>query len=280
MPLGVHASIKEGFAGALKEAIKLGCECVQFFSHNPRGWRMKRPEKEEIEKYHSIRKHTALDPVAIHCSYLVNIASPDATLYERSITLLCKEVEMARTLGASYLVLHPGSSGREGKKMGIKRAVDAIKRVRKKMGMDVTILIENTAGSGTQIGRTLEDVALMVELTHNHNTGFCFDTAHGFSAGYSMKNAEEVAGLSELMERTGLARALRLIHLNDSKAECGSLADRHEHIGTGKIGPEGIRAILNAPLFKDIPFILETPRKHGLRDDVMNLNRAKEMIER
>ncbi len=280
MPLGVHTSIKDGLAGALKEAMRLGCQCVQFFSHNPRSWRMKRALKEDMEKFETMRKGVALEPVVIHASYLINMASPDDGLYEKSIGLLCREIEVAQRLDAHYLVLHPGSCGRKGHKNGIKRAVEAIKRARKRAGMEVEILMENTAGSGTQLGASLEDIASILEESYNYNTGFCFDTAHGFSAGYSMKNTKEVEALSTLMENAGLAERLELVHLNDSKADCGSLVDRHEHIGAGTIGTDGLKAVVNAPLFRDKPLILETPKKRGLKDDIMNLDRVKEMIQR
>ncbi len=280
MPLGVHTSIKDGLAGALKEALRLGCQCVQFFSHNPRSWRMKVVLKEEMEKFETTRKGAALEPVVIHASYLVNMAAPDDGLYEKSIGLLSKEIEMAQRLKAHYLVLHPGSCGRKGRKDGMKRTIEAIKRARKRAGTEVKILIENTAGSGTQLGARLEDIACILEESYNYNTGFCFDTAHGFSAGYSMKNTKEVEALSTLMGNTGLAERLELVHLNDSKVDCGSLVDRHEHIGSGTIGIDGLKAVVNAPLFRDKPLILETPKKRGLEDDIVNLDRVKEMIQR
>ncbi len=280
MPIGVHTSIKDGLAGAIEEALKLGCECVQFFSHNPRSWTIRRPVKEEVERFKYRKAQAALEPVMIHSSYLINIASPDDNMYEKSIGLLCREIEMAQRLDVHYLILHPGSSGRMEKKRGISRAIEAIKEARKRAGGDVKILIENTAGSGTQLGRTLEDIACILDGTYNHNTGFCFDTAHGFSAGYSIRNASEVADLAELMDKTGLAGRLEVVHLNDSKVDCGSLVDRHEHIGKGRIGSEGLRAFVNFPLFRAKPFILETPKRRGMRDDVMNLNRVKEMIKR
>ena len=282
MRLGVHASIAGGVSRAVSRAVRLGCNCVQLFCHSPRTWDVGPVEDREVEVFRAERKNAGLWPVVVHTSYLINLSSPDNDLYRRSVELFSMELETAGVLGADYLVVHPGSFLHGTIDSGIERVVDAIKAARRRQGgrrgrsAAVEILIENTAGGGSQTGGSLEDIGRIIKGAAGLKVGLCFDTCHGFASGYSMDNTCEADLLVRRMDKEiGLER-LRLIHLNDSKGTLGSRLDRHAHIGMGRIGTEGLRAFINHPKIKDIPLILETPKKSE-RDDPENLERVREM---
>ena len=278
MRVGVHTSIAGGLENAAHHARKIGCDTFQMFSANPRGWRGKDPAPEECEQFRKTRTAYAMSPLVIHDNYLINLASANPFIRKRSIAAFRKELERALALGADYLVTHPGSAKGGTATEGITACIESVRQAAKGLKLDgLRILIENTAGQGSSIGRTFEEVAeILAGTAPDLPMGACIDTAHCFEAGYAVHTQ---AGLAETVERleatVGLAN-VRVIHANDSKTAFGSHADRHEHIGKGQIGKEGFRRIVCHPKLKAIPFICETPiDKPG--DDRRNLRTMRKL---
>lgn len=274
--LGVHTSIAGGIHLSIERARDLGCNTLQLFSHSPRNWGRPEISYEAVQRFKELRKIYDIEPVFVHSSYLINIASPDRHLRRRSMDMLIWELEAAQLLGADYLILHPGSSSVDISE-GRKRAKRVLRKISKRGRWKVRLLLENTAGERGDISSTVEDLAELLEASWGIAGGICFDTCHAFQAGYELRNAEEIEKLIDKIHRLIDKNAVKLIHLNDSKKPLGSRVDRHEHIGKGKIGNEGFRILLSNPAFSDVPVILETPKKTD-RDDLMNLRRVKRLL--
>lgn len=276
--LGVHTSIAGGLHQGLLRSHALKCNTLQIFSHNPRGWAIRSISREESSLFRYLRLGFDISPVYIHTSYLINMASRDNDLRRRSIDLLAVEMDRADAIGADYVVLHPGSASGEEKDVSGRRTVDALNRVAMMGRWKAGLLIENTAGGKGDISSTIVDLSSIInEVKEALIVGVCIDTCHAFAAGYDIGSYDGVQRISDEIERyIGLGR-LKLIHLNDSKGDLGSGIDRHEHIGLGKIGVKGLRQFINCPSFKDVPLILETPKKNDL-DDYQNLRKVRRMI--
>ncbi len=274
--LGVHTSIAGGIHLSIERARDLGCNTLQLFSHSPRNWGRPEISYEAVQRFKELRKIYDIEPVFVHSSYLINIASPDRHLRRRSMDMLIWELEAAQLLGADYLILHPGSSSVDISE-GRKRAKRVLRKISKRGRWKVRLLLENTAGERGDISSTVEDLAELLEASWGIAGGICFDTCHAFQAGYELRNAEEIEKLIDKIHRLIDKNAVKLIHLNDSKKPLGFRVDRHEHIGKGKIGNEGFRILLSNPAFSDVPVILETPKKTD-RDDLMNLRRVKRLL--
>jgi len=257
----VHTSIAGGLENAAHHAKKIGCDTFQMFSANPRGWRTQDPSLKEYERFRQARQSHKLAPAVVHDNYLINLAAPDAMNRERSIAAFRREIERAVALGAEYLVTHPGSARGASTAAAIRASVESLKRAAQGLNLDgLTILIENTAGQGTALGRTFEEVAEILEgAARELPVGACLDTAHTFEAGYPIHTPRGLGETLKQLDRTiGLDR-LKVIHANDSKTGLGSRADRHQHIGRGQIGREAFRRIVRHPKLRSIPFICETP---------------------
>ena len=278
MRVGVHTSIAGGLENAPHRAKKIGCDTFQMFSANPRGWRGQDPTAEECERFREARAAYGLSPLVIHDNYLINLASVDSLIRERSIAAFRKELERAVALGADYLVTHPGSARESTAAQGIKACIESVRQAANGLKLDgLRILIENTAGQGSAIGRTFEEVAeIVVDAEKDLPMGVCIDTAHCFEAGYALHTQTGLAQTVKSLDSTVGLRNLRVIHANDSKTAFGSHADRHEHIGKGQIGKEGFRRIVCHPKLRQIPFICETPvDKPG--DDRRNLRMMRRL---
>lgn len=276
MKLGLHLSIRESIARVIPRAVEKGCNTFQMFSRNPRGWHSKELERSRIDDFRRRLKESEIWPVFIHTPYLLNLASPKKDVYRRSLKALMEELRRAEKLGVPYVVTHLGSHLGYGKKGGFQRIVDAINNSFAKVENDVTLLLENTAGTRNSMGSSFEDVRNILSRIHDGTrVGVCFDTCHAFAAGYDMvsKGAVEHT-LSRFDGVIGLER-LKLVHLNDCKSDFGSKLDRHEHIGMGRIGERGFRNILRSELGSP-PLILETPID-GRRSDLENLNKVREL---
>jgi deoxyribonuclease-4 len=242
------------------------------FSANPRGWRGQDLTVEACERFRETRAAYGLSPLAIHDNYLINLASADVFIREKSIAAFRKELERAVALGADYLVTHPGCAKDSATTHAINSCINSVRQAANGLKLDgLRILIENTAGQGSAIGRTFEEVAeILAGAEKDLPMGVCIDTAHCFAAGYAVHTQDGLAQTVKKLHSTVGLRNVRLIHANDSKTAFGSHADRHEHIGKGQIGKEGFRRIVCHPKLRAIPFICETPiDKPG--DDRRNL---------
>jgi len=280
MRLGFHVSISGGLSLAVQRAYELGCTTMQIFSRNPRGWTVKPLDKDDIEEFRKLRKEWDIGPVFVHTNYLINLASPKPDLYERSIEQFVIDLERTEHLGAEYLVTHLGSaSGKEPEWM-IERVAGALNLAMKLHRPKAMVLLENTAGEKGDVGYTLEQVREVLEgLKDASRVGICYDTCHGFAAGYDIRTKKGIDELAKNIDSTVGLPLLKGIHLNDCLREFASRVDRHWHIGEGKIGEEGFAAFLNHPAFRDIPKIMETP-KETEEDDPRNLRKVKSLIKR
>ncbi len=263
---GSHLSIAGGMHNALLGAEKYGMETVQVFTKNQQQWRCRPLESAMIEQWNLHRDRLKFRHTVSHDSYLINLASADAVLWQRSIDLFVEELVRCDTLGIPYLVAHPGAHLGAGEKAGLKRIVQALNKVYEKLprGNAITCL-EITAGQGSSLGYKLEHLAEIISTVKaQRRLGVCLDTAHLFAAGYDFRGRKYSRFRKSLESTIGLER-IKVLHLNDSKKDLGSRVDRHEHIGLGKIGLEGFRPIVRDSAFAAIPKILETPK--GKRED-------------
>lgn len=269
--LGVHVSIAGQLSQAVDRASQLRCDTMQIFSRSPRGWKAGPMDPAEIDRFRQGREKAKITPLTIHASYLINLATTDDTLFEKSISALEEELERGDQLGADYLVVHVGSNAQEGLRFGITRVVEALKRV-KTLSVQTRLLLENTAGERGDIGSKMDELGeILSHLGRDPNIGLCLDTCHTFAAGYDISHQKGVdAWVKETEATVGLNR-VKLLHVNDSKKGLGCRVDRHEHIGKGKIGMEGFRAIVRHPKLGKIPMILETPKEQP-GDDRRNLD--------
>lgn len=275
--IGVQVSISGKIYKAVDRAVELGCNTMQIFSRNPRSFRRKALEKREIEEFILRRKKASLYPLIIHAVYTQNLASVHRKFYRLSVRDFMRDLNDAQVLGAEFLVTHLGSYKRSSYEAGIERVIGALDKILTNNHGDITILLENTSGSGYWLGAQFYQISYILEkLGRPEKLGICLDTCHAYAAGYNLTTQEGLeALLREIEELIGLDK-LKLIHLNDSRDKVGSRRDRHWHIGEGNIGEEGFRRILTHPKLRDIPFILETPKKdHG--DDIKNLNKVRKL---
>ena len=279
MRLGVHVSIAGKIYEAVDRAKALNCECMQIFSRNPRGWQAAKLDKADVEEFKKRRKEAGITPLVVHIPYLINLASPEDRLYEKSIQAYLEDIRRADLLSAEYFVTHLGSHKGKGRDLGIDRFARALDKIIKELKPKVKILLENTSGSGNWLGGDFEDIAEIMTKSHQKDKlGLCFDTCHAYAAGYDIKNKK---GLDETLKKIdkliGINK-LKLIHINDSKGDLGSHLDRHQHIGKGKIGRDGFRLILHHPKLRDLPYVLETP-KEDVKSDPMNLKTVRSIYE-
>lgn len=279
MRLGFHVSISGGFSLAVQRAHELGCTTMQIFSRNPRGWTVKPLEKDDIAEFKRMRGLWDIGPVFVHTNYLINLASPKPDLYDRSIEQFVIDLERTEHLGAEYLVTHLGSASGQEPGWMIERVADALNMAMKLHDPQATILLENTAGEKGDVGYTFEQVNEVISrLTNTDKIGICYDTCHGFAAGYDIRTKQGVDAIAQKIDSTvGLDR-LKGMHLNDCLREFDSHVDRHWHIGEGMIGEEGFKFLLNHAAFKDLPKIMETPKETD-EDDPRNMKKVRSLVK-
>lgn len=278
MLLGVHVSTEGKIYEAPQRAHRLGCNIMQIFSRNPQRWRENFLDSNDIAEFNRRQDKLKIKPFFIHIPYLINLASPNPRLYEVSIEAYIEDILEAGLLKADYIVTHMGSHKETSEKAGMERLVDALNMIiEKTRGCSVGILLENTSGSGSWLGyKFSHQREIIAGIKRKERVGLCFDTAHAYLAGYDISTKEGLeTTLGEIDAMVGTS-LIKLIHLNDAKGELGSFHDRHDHIGKGHIGLEGIKRIINHPRLRDLPFILETPKKAD-SDDIMNLEIVRKL---
>ena len=283
MRLGLHTSIAKSLEDAAHKAAKVGANTFQIFSASPRMWRASPPAPSEVKLLNRARERHDLYPLVIHDNYLINLASSSEPLRVKSAAAFRGEIERALIIGAEYLVAHPGNCKGHSVEEGISGVIRSLAEASE--GLDtskLTVLLENTAGSGAALGSRLEELAVMrqfvTELT-DLKIGFCIDTCHLLASGYDISTAAAVKKtVAELDRMLGLAN-IPVIHANDSKGHLGSHLDRHEHIGQGHIGEKGFRAILNHPQLHRKAFILETPFDEEA-DELRNMEMLRKLSRR
>ena len=280
--LGAHMSIAGGPANALLRGQRIGCETVQMFTRSANRWQSKELTPHQIEDFQQARVATGIHPVVAHSSYLINLATPDDYLWQRSLNALILEMGRCRRLGIRDYVLHPGAHKDSGEEAGLHRVAAGLDAaLSATAGAEVTVLLENTAGQGSSLGYRFEHLAwLMERVEGRERLGVCFDTAHAFAAGYEFRQPETYAAMwQNFDDLIGLER-LRAIHLNDSKRDLGSRVDRHEHIGKGFVGLKAFRMLVNDPRLRSLPMVLETPKGPDMAEDIENLALLRSLIRR
>jgi deoxyribonuclease-4 len=258
-------SIAGGLPLAVERAKIHGCDALQIFSKSSNQWRARALPREEIAEFRDKVERASIRPVVAHASYLINLATAEPELRERSILAFGEEIDRAEALGLLGVVIHPGcfTSGTEDG--GIRLVADAVRRVLKtRRRGKALVILEHTAGQGTSLGWRFEQLARMIEHLDGHpRVGVCLDTCHLWGAGYDLASEAGYRATFESFERkVGLDR-LRVFHVNDSKKPLGSRRDRHEHIGQGTIGRAAFRRLVNDTRFAALPMILETPKTDG-----------------
>jgi deoxyribonuclease-4 len=268
--IGIHTSIAGGHRNALETARKLGCNALQIFSANPRQWQggSARIPEVDAQAFRARRAELGLGPLVIHANYLINLASPQPMLRVRSIQAFHDEIVRGISLGADFLVVHPGTRGEATCAQAVATVIESVKQASKRGSLGgMRILLENTAGMGTCLSSRLEEMADVLAGLNGFPVDVCLDTAHLYASGYDIRSEEGLAATIGQIENTiGLER-VPVMHINDSKIPLGGRVDRHEHIGKGKIGAEAFRRILTHPRLGAIPpeglagrvFIAETP---------------------
>ena len=282
MPLlGAHTSTAGGLHLSFERLHEIQGEALQIFTQNQRQWKSKIITDDEKELFLKYRKKFNSPPVASHASYLVNLATPDNELAEKSVAAFADELVRCETLGIEYIVIHPGAHKDAGPEQGCLNVAERLDQAFARSDtQNVVVLLENTAGSGTALGGTFEELASIIEKSNqNKRVGICYDTCHGFCAGYDIRTPKDYENtFNRLNELIGLG-SLRFFHLNDSKNDFNTHKDRHEHIGKGYIGLTAFKLLLNDPRFKNHPMVLETPKDKANTHDITNLTTLRSLIE-
>ena len=294
----MHLALGKGLRRAAERAGEIGARTVQVFVDNPTAWKRRTAPPRQLDAFRERLVELDVAPVAVHASYLVNLAGPDPVFRQRSIEVLASDMAAAAGYGASLVNVHTGSHRETSVSEGIERVARAVATVLARHdggasahpgGLDTsnppaspTLVLENAAGGGASIGATIAEHARIAELAAalgvpEARLSFCLDVAHAWGAGVGMDEPDAIdAWLTEFDHELGLGR-LGLIHLNDSRSERGSRTDRHEHIGAGRIGERGLRHLLTHPELQSVPFVMETP---GMDEgyDLVNLERARALL--
>ena len=280
--IGAHVSISGGLHKAFPLAADIGCTAMQIFTKNASQWNAKPLQDKEIQQFKAAWEASGIRMVVAHDSYLINLASPDGELLEKSRSAMRIEVERCEQLGIPYLVMHPGSHVGSGEEAGLRRVAESFDAIhRQTAGFQAKILVETTAGQGTNLGWQFEQIARIFEhVAQPERLGVCFDTCHAFAAGYDIRTeAAYRQTMAEFDRIIGLAR-LNAIHVNDSVKPLGCRVDRHEAIGKEHIGLDGFRWLMNDPRLADIPKILETPKGGDpVASDQENLSKLRALLE-
>ncbi|MFB6208671.1 MAG: deoxyribonuclease IV [Candidatus Nanohaloarchaea archaeon] len=276
--VGAHVSISGGVEKAVDRQKGENGNCGQIFAGSPRTWSVSEYTQEDGETFQEARQREDQHPYVIHSTYLVNLATPKDDLFQKSLKCLQAELEAARNLGIEYVVFHPGAHTGSGRKNGITRIAEGIDEL--EIPEEVTLLLENTAGKGTTLGKTMGELRQMMDKadTDGEKLGVCIDTCHAHAAGYELRKEEGFSDFIQEMEKDLGIDRVKVIHLNDSKDEKGSEKDNHEDIGQGNIGEDGFRNLVNSSELEQKPMILETPQDHreSYRQNVEKIRQLRE----
>jgi deoxyribonuclease-4 len=283
---GAHLPLGTGMVKAVERAHEIGSEAIQVFSDNPTAWRRRSAPPRELPAFRERLEAYGIEPVSIHASYLVNLAGPDPTFWERSVEILAHELRTGPGFAARFVNVHVGSHRGAGVRAGTNRLAEGVDRALAEVDhAEATpmIVLENSSGGGFGLGTTVEELAGIADaiaargIAEEH-IGFCLDAAHAWGAGYELSKPDVTDAFLTRFDREIGIRRLVMVHANDSKSELGSRTDRHEHVGAGQIGEAGMAHLLRHPLLAHATYIIETP---GMDEgyDAINLQRARDLAE-
>ena len=280
MQLGAHVSSSGGIHTAIDRIQEMGGESVQVFTQSPRTWRPTNHDPANFERFRERREEIGIKGVVCHALYLINLASPKDEFYEKSVAALRNTVDVACGIGAEGVVFHVGSHQGAGFEAGLQRVVPALRECVERSTDDTWLLIENTAGTGDTIGRSIDEIAAMVDRLDRHpRLGVCLDSCHLYATGYDVTDRDALDRvIEEVDEKIGLDR-LRVVHVNDSKEPLGSNRDRHDNIGEGLMGDK-LGVFLSHPALQGIPAVLEVPGVNGHGPDKKQVQKLKRLHKR
>lgn len=263
--LGAHMSVAGGLPRAVERAVVHGCDALQIFAKNANQWRGRPLPPDEIREFRARVRAAGIGPVVSHASYLINLATTDAALRRQSIDAMADEIDRADALGLLGVVLHPGAYTAGNEADGLELIAAALlDLLRDRRRGKTMVLLEHTAGQGTSLGSTFEQLASIIGKMNDHpRVGVCLDTCHLLASGYDIATSDGYAATFKQFGRIVGFDRLKAFHLNDSKKPLGSRVDRHEHIGDGCLGLEPFRRIVNDRRFAGLPMLLETPKGEG-----------------
>ncbi len=273
--IGIHVSSAGGISKTFERAKELQAQCFQFFLRSPRSWQFKGISKEEILAFTELKKKWNY-PLMVHAPYLLNLASPDKNLREKSIQVFLEELKICDELRIEFYNFHPGTAKGISDDEGIKLVIDSLEKIFiSYKPKNTTVLLENTAGEKGDIGKNLEELGIIISNFPEERIGVCIDTCHAFAYGYDIRDKRGFSQFKLSVEKTiGLER-VKAIHANDSKVPLGARKDRHQHLGLGYIGNRGFALFLNDEYFSTLPYYLETP-KEGNWDEI-NLKHLRDL---
>ena len=273
MRFGVHVGIGKGFKATVAEALEKGCDTIQIFAGNPRAFRRTPYDVAAWDEFKALRKKHDIRPVVIHTSYLVNLVTSNKELQRLSTILVAHDLELASRAGIEYVNTHLGSYGSEDRKAGFERVVKTIKALIANASPGPMLLLENSAGAGNACGGRIDELGEILRAVGSPRVGVCLDTAHSWASGYDLSSRNSVDEfVTEVRKHIGLKR-VRALHTNDTRVELGAKRDLHWHIGEGKIGPAGFKAILTSPAFQHVAAICETPESSHDKKNVAAIRR-------
>ena len=281
MQFGAHESIAGGVANAIERGKKATCDTIQVFNKSNNQWRAAKLKPDDVDRYFKLQEELGVSVATSHSSYLINIASPDPALHEKSYKSLKEEMERCNTLQIPNLVLHPGSHVGSGEEAGLDRVAEATNRLFDELkDNQCRLLYEATAGQGSNLGYKFEHLAYLLDKVEDKDhIGVCLDTCHIFAAGYALTDPKDYKKTMKQFDDIVGRDNLRIFHINDSKQPFESKKDRHEHIGKGHIGIEAFRNIVNDKKLAKVPLILETPKGEDLKEDIENLRVLRSLVK-
>lgn len=269
MRIGLHLHVAGGYAKAVEHAKSAGCSAMQVFSSNPRTYRTTAVDRTALDAFAAARREAGLDPCAIHTPYLINLASEDPKIAAGSLRLLQNDLAVAAQGGMRFVNTHLGSYGKRDRAEAFGATCRALETALAAIERGVVLVLENSAGAGSLMGGTLEELGALVRALPHPQLGVCLDTAHAWASGYEINSTDGVDRFLDQAEREiGLER-IQMFHFNDTQVPLGASRDRHWHIGDGLIGFDGFRALLAHSELREKTAILETPGTD--EDDVRNM---------
>lgn len=277
MLVGAHVSSSGGLVAAHERAVERGCESMQVWGQSPRTWKATLPKEADVREFRDLMAEGPVEAVVIHAVYLINSASQDAELRRRSLASVTHTLRLGDLIGASGVILHPGSSKGEPVEDALPRVAQILRE-----GLDESnscpLLLENTAGTGDTLGRSFEELSELVRLCRGRKRlGVCLDSCHMLASGFDIRTADKLAEVIDRCEEVVGAGRVRCLHINDSKAPLGSNRDRHASPGDGELGPRGCAAFITEPRFEGLPGIFEGPGKAGKGAMKEDVDRLKEL---
>ena len=277
MLIGAHVSTAGGLVAAHTRGLERGCEAIQVFSQSPRMWRPTSWKEDDIAEFRELMASGPIVSVVIHAVYLINCASEDREIRRKSIASLVHALRMGDAIGADGVVLHPGSALKGAKDKALARAGKALGEALADTD-GCMLLLEDTAGAGTTLGRSFSELAELLERAGgNGRLGVCLDSCHLLASGFDVRTADGLTAVLDECEKTVGSKRVRCLHVNDSKTKLGSNSDRHAPLGTGELGARGCAAFLSEPRFEGLPTLFEGPGFAGKAPEKEDIQRMREL---